>query len=442
LNPKVKDGKLPHGILKDATIQMPVGRRTVSDHWKKLRAKYVDHLTAKGLEDTMATMMALPDEFFATNKKNCGQNSAKHDVEAMAKAMEEIPLSKRQTVAQTALALGVPTASFHRLTKTEAIVKHSSALKPILTEENQFARVAYCLDQINKPPQHPVTRQQQAQANGTTPLKYQDQMDTIHVDEKWFHLTRDGARYYLSAAEKRPTRRTRHKSYIAKIMFFCAVARPRRLSDGTYWDGKIGMWPFGKYKPAQRKSKLRARGTMVWHNESCDGKTYKAMVLDNLMPAILAKWPDWSRPVRIQHDGAPGHFNEATDEEWKEFIVEFGLQGKLFFFHQPANSPDTNLCDLGLFRAIDAAYRRLLPRKEADIIACVLQAWQEYDATKINRLWLTHMTVMNEIIKSNGDNDFKIPHMGKERLERLGLLPEVIDTVPEAHGLLYPPVDS
>ena len=34
------------------------------------------------------------------------------------------------------------------------------------------------------------------------------------------------------------------EQYIGKIIFLCAVARPRLLPDGTWWDGKIGTWPF------------------------------------------------------------------------------------------------------------------------------------------------------------------------------------------------------
>ena len=36
------------------------------------------------------------------------------------------------------------------------------------------------------------------------------------------------------------------------------------------------------------------------------------------------------------------------------------------------------------------------------------------------------MTVMNEIIKHHGDNNFKIPHIGKEAMKRVGNLPVVL----------------
>jgi hypothetical protein len=43
---------------------------------------------------------------------------------------------------------------------------------------------------------------------------------------------------------------------------------------------------------------------------------------------------------------------------------------------------------------------------------------------------------MNEIIKIYGENDYKIPHLNKDRLEREGTLPEVLDAVETARELL------
>jgi hypothetical protein len=60
----------------------------------------------------------------------------------------------------------------------------------------------------------------------------------------------------------------RHKKYTTKVMFLCALARPR-WDDVTnrYWDGKIGIWPIGNYAGAtQRTSIHRSVGTRVWHN--------------------------------------------------------------------------------------------------------------------------------------------------------------------------------
>lgn len=55
------------------------------------------------------------------------------------------------------------------------------------------------------------------------------------------------------------------------------------------------------------------------------------------------------------------------------------------------------------------------------------QAFNEYSPEKANRIWLTLHLVMKEIMKIAGANRYKIPHINKERLERLHLLPLQVD---------------
>ena len=47
-------------------------------------------------------------------------------------------------------------------------------------------------------------------------------------------------------------------------------------------------------------------------------------------------------------------------------------------------------------------------------------------------MWLTLHSVFNQIILCNGDNDYNIEHLSKEKLERRGQLPNVLDVVDEA----------
>ena len=46
------------------------------------------------------------------------------------------------------------------------------------------------------------------------------------------------------------------------------------------------------------------------------------------------------------------------------------------------------------------------------------------------------------IIENDGGNDYEIPHMGKESLERRGLLPQVLDFTPTANAWLNPTMDD
>ena len=57
----------------------------------------------------------------------------------------------------------------------------------------------------------------------------------------------------------------------------------------------------------------------------------------------------------------------------------------------------------------------------------------EYDQDMVNRVFLTLQGCFIEVMKLGGGNGYKIPHMNKERLERLGMLP----TMPSCDLQLY-----
>lgn len=63
-------------------------------------------------------------------------------------------------------------------------------------------------------------------------------------------------------------------------------------------------------------------------------------------------------------------------------------------------------------------------------------AYNEYPVDKINRMWLSLMAFMNEIIDNDGGNDFKLPHMNKKRLEKEGRLPKVLDVTEHVQNYL------
>lgn len=208
-------------------------------------------------------------------------------------------------------------------------------------------------------------------------------------------------------------------------MFLCAQARPRwNPETNSWWDGKLGIWPIGHKKRAERNSVNRAAGTWVWENENITQEVYRKLLIEKLLPAIQAKWPRVNQfgRIRIQQDGAKSHIHD-NDEAFATAALEQGLDVRLYT--QPANSPDLNLLDLGFFRAIQS-FNDACPTTELQLIEAVEEAYDMYPREKINRTWLTLQTCMNEIIKIGGDNDYKIPHMNKARLERRGELPNVI----------------
>ena len=271
------------------------------------------------------------------------------------------------------------------------------------------------------------------------PSQFENMEDLIHIDEKWFFLTKDGQRFIIAADEEEPYRHVQHKNFMTKVMFLCAVARPRYNTNKNAWfDGKIGIWPIGKWEPAKRKSKNRAKGTPVWKNQLINRDVYREYLIQKLLLAVKEKWPRNNARIRLQQDGAKSHILE-DDVEFKEAVQQIGLN--LTVFTQAPNSPDTNILDLGFFRAIQSA-NDACPDNEEELIKSVEKAYGEYPWCKLNFVWLTLQSCLNKIIEHDGGNDYKIPHMGKESLWRRGRLPEVLHVTPAANAWLNPTMDD
>ena len=125
--------------------------------------------------------------------------------------------------------------------------------------------------------------------------------------------------------------------------------------------------------------------------------------------------------------------------EFKDAVDEIGLN--LTVYTQSPNSPDTNILDLGFFRAIQL-FNNDCPANEEELIKLVEKAYGEYPLHKLNHIWLTLQSCLNMIIGNDGGNDYKIPHMGKESMEMRGLLPRVLDITPTANAWLNPMMDD
>ena len=148
---------------------------------------------------------------------------------------------------------------------------HTSSLKPTLTEENKMSRMELALLFIDK--------------NNTS--KFENIEDLIHIDKKWFYLMKDGQHFIIAADKDEPYRHAQHKWFLTKIMFLCAVARPRYDTNKNAWfDGKIGIWPIGKWELAKWSSKKHAKGTTVWKNQCIMWDVYCEYLIQKLLPAI------------------------------------------------------------------------------------------------------------------------------------------------------------
>jgi hypothetical protein len=109
----------------------------------------------------------------------------------------------------------------------------------------------------------------------------------------------------------------------------------------------------------KRSSINRAKGTEEFKNKMIDREKYKDLLIEKVIQSIIDKWPlsefqDPNFKIMIQQDNAGGHC-EAEDAAIKECTFEsIHLQHKIGLYCQPPNSLEMNICDLGLFNALQA----------------------------------------------------------------------------------------
>ncbi|CAM9219815.1 unnamed protein product [Discosporangium mesarthrocarpum] len=78
---------------------------------------------------------------------------------------------------------------------------------------------------------------------------------------------------------------------------------------------------------------------------------------------------------------------------------------------QPADSPDLNLNNLGFFHSINQPKEDVGVSSPEDLGEATMEAFNSLFA------------VLGEVLRSKGDNSYKLPHLGKDNLRRTGTLP-------------------
>ena len=197
-------------------------------------------------------------------------------------------------------------------------------------------------------------------------------------------------------------------------MFLFALARPRMDNEGNFtFDGKIECFPLVTHEPAKRTSKNRVAGTLEMKPiTSVTKEVMRAFIIQKVIPAIRAKWPteNATEPIYIQQDNARPHI-EPSDPLFREATQQDGFNIQLIC--QPPNSPDLNILDLGFFASIQSIQFKNATRTVVDIVNVVQREFDNYSPVLSNRIFVTLQTVMIEVMKARGGNNYKTPHINK-----------------------------
>ena len=446
-----KHGKVEHGKKVRVAEQFNVHPRTVNRVWAEtcsvMEAHLINEMELERLslfDQRMLPIINFPDFVFDSAKKgNVGRKKV-YDREVLGERLLNVPLNERGTYRNLASQLDISKDTAKSLVGEGVIRIHTSALKPFLTDKIKDARYLHATSKIDLG---------SLNVHEERAWQYKGMFNEVHVDEKWFDETFETRKYFLGKGEPEPLRQVTHKKHIPKIMFLAAQARPRYdPSTKSTWDGKISLIPIGNWVRQQRKSPYYKKGDARWKNRNVDTQAYFEC-MEDIVRGIASKWPrgQWNDPsfvIHIQQDGARCHTSALFNTLWQDFLIGLFLEGvipsvdKVQLATQPARSPDLNLLDNGLFNALQSQYKKYAPKNAKEMLAAVDKVWRDYPHKKINHMWLTIQLNCDEVIKCNGGNDYKIRHMKKERLEREGILPTVIQVSLEARQLIEEGIDE
>ena len=129
---------------------------------------------------------------------------------------------------------------------------------------------------------------------------------------------------------------------------------------------------------------------MVTTPKIVDRQSYGAMLEDNLIPAILTKFPDLEATINIQQDNARPHL--LPDDP--QFLAAAEMNGlRLRFKHQSPNSPNQNIKDCGFFASIQSISQEETCNSLDELIAAVKLVYDNYSP---QTLCVDHISAMHD----------------------------------------------
>ncbi|XP_057523913.1 uncharacterized protein LOC130803730 [Amaranthus tricolor] len=346
------------------TKKYGITHRTIRDLWKR----------------AIQTKEANKPYIVESKYKNCGRKR----VVVPPNILESRPIGEHTCIRDVATCLDLAPSTVWRLIKRGEIKAHSNPLHLALTDANKIRRVEWILSLIQEDTiqRHPI---------------YKVMYDFIHIDEKWFYITKKTQRVYLAHEEKVPYRAAKSSKLIPKAMFLGAVTRPRCFGQCTF-DGKTEIFPFINRVAAQRDSKNRPRGSIeIKPTESVNQEVYRSMLIKQLIPTILRKLPSKGPSIIfIQQDNSRVHITN-DDPIWQQHNRQGGLT--FILTQQHPNSPDCNILDLGLFRSIQSLMHKKMPKNMTELITVVEDAFRELHPKTLTNVWILLQHHLSEILK-------------------------------------------
>ena len=171
------------------------------------------------------------------------------------------------------------------------------------------------------------------------------------------------------------------------------------------------------------------KGEEVEKDETCDSQFMMDTIFeigDSIRTSF--KWVPRDVPIYLFMDNAGGH---GTDQVKDEYVKILKRKFNIIVEWQVANSPETNLLDLGFWATIQSCVEKLHKFKRMDpesLSRSVRDAWFGMDSMdKLGRIYKRWEHVLSLIVKGKGTNDLVEMDRGLTKsLDSLPNLPVVV----------------
>lgn len=267
---------------------------------------------------------------------------------------------------------------------------HSNTRKPLLTDDSKISQLKQALSHVDE-----------------ASFRFDSMLVIVHLDETWFYLYEETGTFYLGKNEPLPERSAKQKRILPKVMFLCAVVRPR-----------FGLWTFTKLVPAQRWSRNRPARTLELKNMNVTRDMHNKFLLEKMKPEVFEKWPGLrSIKVKLLKDNARAHV-PVDDVD----IVPAGRRNRseITWMAQPPNQPDFNFLDLGCFRHIQSLSYKTPANTIQELVDATNAAYDAFLPRKLDGNLICLQKCLESSMKKNGVNKQNLPHLHKQRRRNEG----------------------
>ena len=199
-----------------------------------------------------------------------------------------------------------------------------------------------------------------------------------------------------------------------KLMLTGVVMRPVGV-NGSVFDGKIGLWRTGHYEIAQKKSKNRDAGTEYFVDDTIDQHAYFRTMENTVFPELRAAAEILKiNKIWLQDDNASPH--KAARKRLNELGSGYNRGAKIEMKNQSARSPDFNALDAYVWRVLQKAVDKKMPRDDKELVDAIDWAWKErLTAWHLEMAFRVIGTACRQTIECGGGNNYRLAHDGHRK---------------------------